>query len=297
MPVLLGGAALTRSYVEKDLASRYDGRLVYGKDAFTGLAAMEWITGNGPEPTRPDRFIPDVPTSERVREAAPLRSPDVSPNEPVPSAPFIGSRVVKGVPLDAITPYLNTTALLRNQWQCRPESDESDDAFKERLAPEIRSRIASAQSAHLLRPQVVYGFFHANADGNDVVIWTDADRSAEMARLAFPRQTRSPWLCIADFFQPVESDATDIAAFHIVTMGSAISEATEQLFNEDRYEDYLKLHGVSVEMTEALAEYWHARVRDELGIGADDAPTMHGLFRQGFQGGRYWSGLPRVPRS
>ncbi len=295
VPVLLGGAALTRSYVEKDLASRYNGRLVYGKDAFTGLAAMEWITGNGPEPTRPDRFIPEIPSTERTIEPAPLRSPDVSPDEPVPAAPFIGSRVVKGVPLDAIVPYLNTTALLRNQWQYRPESDESDNAFKDRLAPEIRSRIASAQSAHLLQPQVVYGFFHANADGNDVVIWTDADRSVEMARLAFPRQTGSPWMCIADFFHPIESDTTDIAAFHIVTMGSAISEATEGLFNEDRYEDYLKLHGIGVEMTEALAEYWHARVRDELGIGAHDAPTMHGLFRQGFQGGRYSWGYPACP--
>lgn len=295
VPVLLGGAALTRSYVEKDLATRYEGPLVYGKDAFTGLAAMEWITGDGPKPKGPERYIPDVPTIDKVAEPVPHRSPDVSSNEPIPTAPFFGSRVVKGIPLDAITPYLNTTALLRNQWQYRPESGESDDAFKERLGPEMRSRIASAQSAHLLQPQVVYGYFHANADGDDLIIWNDGERTSEASRFSFPRQSEPPWLCISDFFRPVTDDATDIAAFHIVTMGAAISLATEKLFVDDRYEDYLKLHGIGVEMTEALAEYWHGRVRAELGIGADDEPTMHGLFRQGFQGGRYSWGYPACP--
>ncbi|MEZ5176682.1 MAG: vitamin B12 dependent-methionine synthase activation domain-containing protein, partial [Acidimicrobiia bacterium] len=295
IPVLLGGAALTRSYVEKDLAGRYAGDLIYGKDAFAALAAMEWITGNGPKPVAPERFIPEVQGVKRQPATVPRRSPHIADDEPIPPAPFLGSRVVKGIPIDAITQYLNTTALLRNQWQYRPDKGEDDAAFKERMAPEIRARVASAQSRGLLHPQVVYGYFHASADGDDIVIWGDTDRTVEAARLSFPRQQETPWLCIADYFRPISDKATDVAAFQIVTMGPAISDEAHELFRKDRYEDYLKLHGIGVELTEALAECWHARVRSEFGIGQTDAPTMHGLFRQGYQGGRYSWGYPACP--
>lgn len=295
VPVLLGGAALTRAYVERDLADRYEGTLVYGKDAFAGLAAMQWITGNGERPTAPTRILPERVAAKPSAEIAPARSPDVSTTHPVPAAPFIGSRVVKGIPIDEITPYLNTTALLRNQWQYRPLKGETDAEFKERMAPDLRRAIASAQASGLLIPQLVYGYFHANADGDDVVIWTDETRTKETTRFRFPRQTEPPWLCIADFFKPVADTSPDIAAFHIVSMGSAVSEATQSLFAEDRYEDYLKLHGIGVELTEALAEYWHARIRAELGIGAQDDPTVRGLFRQLYQGGRYSWGYPACP--
>jgi 5-methyltetrahydrofolate--homocysteine methyltransferase len=201
---------------------------------------------------------------------------------------------VKGISLDEIGTYLNTTALFRNQWQFRPEEGESDTAFKERLAPELRKAIASARAADLLRPQVVYGYFPANRDGDDVVIWTDESATTERVRFTFPRQNTAPWLCISDFFRP-RAHGIDVAAFHIVTMGSAISERAAELFAEDRYEEYLKLHGLGVEMTEALAEYWHGRIRAELGIGRDDAPTIRGLFRQQYQGGRYSWGYPACP--
>jgi 5-methyltetrahydrofolate--homocysteine methyltransferase len=295
VPVLLGGAALTRSYVEDDLATRYAGELVYGKDAFAGLDAMEWITGSGERPAAKPRIQRPQRDEDTELEVAPERSPDVSADEPVPTPPFLGERIVKGISLDEIRPYLNTTALFRNQWQYRPEKGESDAEFKERLAPDLRAAIASAQSGDLLNPQLVYGYFPANSDGDDVVIWTDEDRTAERTRFSFPRQNEAPWLCIADYFAPISSDGTDVAAFHIVTMGAAVSERTQQLFAEDRYEEYLKLHGLGVEMTEALAEYWHSRIRSELGIGAGDDPTIRGLFRQKFQGGRYSWGYPACP--
>ncbi len=295
VPVLLGGAALTRTYVEGDLAGRYNGPVVYGKDAFAGLAAMQWLTGDGPKPETPDRFLPKSarPTPKPIE--SPPRSPTVTSNERIPEAPFFGSRIVKGLELDEIARYLNTTALLRNQWQYRPENGETDEEFKERLKPELRRRIASARSDDLLHPKVVYGYFPANADGDDLVIWTDTDRTAERARFSFPRQPDDPWLCIADYFRPIDSDEVDVAAFHIVTMGPAISQRTAELFAEDRYEEYLKLHGIGVEMTEALAEYWHARIRDELGIGGEDDPTIRGLFRQRYRGGRYSWGYPACP--
>jgi 5-methyltetrahydrofolate--homocysteine methyltransferase len=203
--------------------------------------------------------------------------------------------VAKGLELDDIARYLNTTALLRNQWQYRPEKGESDADFKKRLTPEIRRVMAASKADDLLQPQVAYGYFPVNSDGDDLIVWTDDKRSVEQARFSFPRQSEPPWLCIADYFRPAESDAADVAAFHIVTMGHAISERTAELFAADRYEEYLKIHGLGVEMTEALAEYWHARVRDELGIGEEDDPTIRGLFRQRFRGGRYSWGYPACP--
>ena len=140
----------------------------------------------------------------------------------------------------------------------------------------------------------MYGYFPANADGDDVVIWADTARKEERARFRFPRQHHDPWLCIADFFRQPD-EGLDVAAFHIVTMGEAVSERTAQLFEEDRYEEYLKLHGIGVEMTEALAEYWHARIRTDLGIGHADDPSLRGLFRQEYQGGRYSWGYPACP--
>ena len=294
-PVLLGGAALTRSYVEDDLATRYTGPLVYGKDAFAGLAAMEWISQGGAEPVSPERFLPKIDQRSEPTISAPQHAPSVTRDDPLPSPPFLGSRIAKGIELDDVARYLNTTALLRNQWQYRPHNNESNEDFTERMMPVIRREIASARAAELLHPQVVYGYFPANADGDDLVVWDDTDRSVEIARFGFPRQTREPWLCIADYFRPIDSVETDVVSFQIVTMGNAVSRRTAELFAEDRYEEYLLLHGIGVEMTEALAEYWHARIRTELDIGSGDDPTIRGLFRQRYQGGRYSWGYPACP--
>jgi 5-methyltetrahydrofolate--homocysteine methyltransferase len=147
----------------------------------------------------------------------------------------------------------------------------------------------------VLQPKVVYGYYPANGDGDDLVIWTDESRSAEQARFHFPRQASGDFLCIADFFRPASGDEVDVAAFHIVTMGDAVSEATAKLYADDRYVDYMQLHGVGVEMAEALAELWHQRIREELGIAGEDGPTLQGLFRQKYRGGRYSWGYPACP--
>ncbi len=301
-PIVLGGAALTRSYVERDLRQVYEGPLLYGKDAFAGLRVMDRIaemktTGA----TDPDfgRVAEGRQLPERAPQAEPgplpSRSPDVATDNTVFHPPFIGSRVVRGIELDQIAEFVNETALFRNQWQFRPEGDETDADFKARVRAYLRDQLAQAKAEHLLVPQVVYGYFPANGDGDDLVIWSDEERSEELARLAFPRQKVEPWLCIADFFRPIASGDLDYAAFHIVTMGGEVSQRTAELFAVDKYADYLLLHGLGVEMAEALAEYWHRRIREEWGFVDEDGPSLHGLFRQQYRGGRYSWGYPACP--
>jgi 5-methyltetrahydrofolate--homocysteine methyltransferase len=147
----------------------------------------------------------------------------------------------------------------------------------------------------VLQPAVAYGYFPVNSDGNDIVVWADDTRSVERTRITFPRQGVEPWLSIADFFRPVESAELDFAAFHVVTMGGAVSEETARLFAADQYQDYLHLHGLGVEMTEALAEYWHHRIREEWGYVSDDGPSLAGLFHQQYRGGRYSWGYEACP--
>ena len=291
-PVLLGGAALTRSYVESDLRSLYTGPLYYGKNAFAGLDAMDRIVRGetAPSPLRKRERAGTVVADE----TAPSRSPSVKTDNPIFVPPFLGARIVRTIPLDEIVPYLNLTALYRNQWQYRPEKDENDRAFKERLAPMLREQMALARSEGLLRPQVAYGYFPANSEGDELILWTDTDRDTELTRFKFPRQREDPYLCIADFFRPVD-DEVDYAAFHIVTMGPEISERTASLFAENEYTRYLHLHGLGVEMAEALAEFWHHRIRTEWGFVDEDGPTLTGLFRQKYRGGRYSWGYPACP--
>jgi 5-methyltetrahydrofolate--homocysteine methyltransferase len=202
--------------------------------------------------------------------------------------------LVKGIAVDDITAYLNETALFRNQWHFRPENGEDDEAFKARIRPLLREQLSRAQEEHLLVPQVVYGFFPVNADGNELIIWEDENRSCEQTRFSFPRQTSAPHLCIADFYRPVK-DEIDYAAFYIVTMGEAASERAAELFTGHHYREYLFLHGLAVEMAEALAEFWHHRIRTEWGFVDEDGPSIHGLFRQKYRGGRYSWGYPACP--
>ncbi len=304
VPVLLGGAALTRSYVEKDLRKVYAGPLFYGKDAFDGLRVMDRIhemkrTGA----VDPDfgrvaegRKLPDVPRRATSNPAIiPARSPEVATDNEVFVPPFIGSRVVKGIGLDTIAAYLNETALFRNQWQFRPEAGEADADFKVRLRSVLRRQLADARAAGLLVPQVVYGFFPVGSDGDDLVVWEDDGRTNERMRFTFPRQHRPPWLSVADFHRPVDGPDGDYAAFSIVTMGNRVSDRTAELFAADRYQDYLFLHGLGSEMAEALAELWHRRIREEWGFASEDGPTLQGLFRQKYRGGRYSWGYPACP--
>ncbi len=297
IPVLLGGAALTRRYVESDLREIYPGRLFYGKDAFEGLRIMDGLMTNDDESwgRTPAGRRAGARRTAGTAVAGTIRSPDVAVDNPIPSPPFLGSRVVRGISIDEIAGYLNETALYRNQWQYRPLEGEDDATFKARIRAELRARLAEAKAEDLLVPQVVYGYFPASSDANDLIIWEDESRSRERLRLRFPRQSESPHLCIADFFRPAESPELDYAAFHIVTMGDRVSERARSLFEADRYTDYLHTHGLGVEMAEALAEHWHRRIREEWGFAGEDGPTLAGLFRQQYRGGRYSWGYPACP--
>ncbi len=323
IPVLLGGAALTRTYVERDLREVYEGRLFYGKDAFEGLRVMDRLgeirlgtldVDDGMVPSERELHRHRAGADDGPAVEVPARSPEVTTDNPVFVPPFLGTKVVKGIPIDEIAGFVNETALFRNQWQFRPDTladgtKEDDEQFKDRIRPILREQLASAKAEGLLIPQVVYGYFAANGDGDDLVLWTDGTRTTELARMSFPRQQAEPFLCIADFFRPLDgpwdgAGEIDYAAFHIVTMGAAISERAAELFAADKYQDYLLLHGLGVEMAESLAEYWHHRVRTEWGFVDEDpepiagAPTraaLHGLFRQKYRGGRYSFGYPACP--
>ncbi len=306
LPVLLGGAALTRTYVEKDLREIYKGRVFYGKDAFEGLRTMDrlmQITRGGTDdpdfgrkpggrnlPPRKSQIPVDIDAA-----GIPKRSPSVSSENQVFTPPFLGTRIAKGIQLEDIAAYLNETSLFRNQWGFRPEKDEIDAEFKSRIRATLREELDMEKSKDILVPQEEWGYFVAGADGDDLVIFENESRSEELTRFHFPRQNKEPWLCIADFFRPVSSGEEDWAAFHVVTMGSKVSLETARLFEEHEYQEYLMLHGLGVEMAEALAEYWHQRIREEWGFAGEDGPTLSGLFRQKYRGGRYSWGYPACP--
>jgi 5-methyltetrahydrofolate--homocysteine methyltransferase len=305
VPVLLGGAALTRTYVERDLRQVYSGRVFYGKDAFEGLRVLDRLgelrRGGEEDPTF-GREISERKVFRRIRgdageapEGLPSRSPDVEDDNPLFTPPFLGSRVAKGMSVDEISEYLNLTALFRNQWGFRPENGEDDPAFKERVSATLREQLGIAKEESLLVPQVVWGHYAVASEGNDLILYGDDTRTTELTRFTFPRQRVSPFLCIADFFRSVESSDLDYASFMLVTMGSRVSERCQELFAENHYTDYLMLHGLGVEMAEALAEMWHKRIRTELGYVEEDGPTLTGLFRQQYRGGRYSWGYPACP--
>jgi 5-methyltetrahydrofolate--homocysteine methyltransferase len=303
MPVMLGGAALTRNYVEVDLREIYEGRLFYGKDAFEGLRTMDALM----EGKKTGVLDPDfgrapggrkLPPRKSEQAAEPVEVParsDVALDATVFTPPFVGSRVSKGISLDEIATYINETALFRNQWQFRPEGGEPDEEFKNRIRPTLRAELDGARAEGWLVPSVAWGYFPVSAEGDDLVVWTDESAAKERLRFHFPRQRKDRFLCISDFFRPVESGEIDYAGFHVVTVGQRASERERELFAADRYSDYLLCHGLSVEMTEALAELWHKRIRDEWGFGQEDGPTLTGLFRQQYRGSRYSWGYPACP--
>ncbi len=315
-PVILGGAALTRTYVERDLRQEYQGRLFYGKDAFEGLHTMDQLMdlkrsgvadadfgrvptgreGSGAGPGSRAVRAATRPSSAEVR-SGPDRAPSVATDNQVFTPPFVGSRIERGIPLDDIAAYLNETSLFRGQWGYRPDKSlgERDEEFRVRIRGELRTQLADVRSSGILQPAVAYGYLAVNSEADDLIVWKDDSRTSEWLRFRFPRQPADPWLSVADFFRSVSSGDPDYAAFHVVSMGPKVSEETARLFAEDRYQDYLHLHGLGVEMTEALAEYWHLRVRTDWGFVDQDGPSLGGLFRQQYRGGRYSWGYPACP--
>ncbi len=330
IPVILGGAALTRRYVEQDLDSVYPGRVFYARDAFDGLRLMErirggGIAGRGPAvlPAPPDGAGADIDTDDPGTgfEAKVLLASAEGPGSPTPrsvpsappvSVPFYGTRVVRGVPTGDVYDYINTTALIRGQWQVK-RGTLTPDAYRrlleEKIYPELDRLKTEAGREGLIRPEVVYGYYPCRPEGDDLVLYVpeghadpsdrwdprDARPLREILRFSFPRQKRDRRLCIADYFHPSAPDGYELIGVQLVTVGAKASEHAKMLFDSDRYREYLYFHGLSVESAEGLAEYWHKVVRGEMGIGGDDAADIKKLFSQHYRGSRYSFGYPACP--
>ena len=300
-PVLLGGAALTRTYVESDLASQFPGTVRYARDAFEGLSLMDTLMaqkrGDTSAALPPLKERRTRPVSDDASREIDTKRSDVAPDNRVPKAPFWGSKVVKGVQLAEYAKMLDERALFMGQWGLRGAKGEFEKMAEEEGRPRLRALLNEAQSKGWLNAAVVYGYFPCYSEGNDLVI-LDHERlpeRVEKVRFSFPRQRRDRRLCLADFFRSKESGEIDVVSFHVVTMGQSVSEATAELFARNEYREYLELHGLSVQLTEALAEYWHARIREELGVGGSDDPALQGILDQGYQGSRYSFGYPACP--
>ena len=320
VPVVLGGAALTRRYVEEDLKSLYHGELYYARDAFAGLHTMDQLVGGNEAEAEKGRHVDAAsPEAEEdvedlIGEEAKLgiRKParprgmratgdtthtvrsDVRTDVPIPEPPFFGSRVVEDVGLDDVFAFINETALFKGQWQFkqgRMPADEYQALVREKVRPIYGELKERSKRDELLVPKLVYGYFRCQSEGNDLIVYNE-DKEV---RFTFPRQPAGKRLCLADYFASRESGKMDVAAFHLVTVGRRASEYSQQLFKADNYSDYLYFHGLSVESAEALAELWHKRIREELGIAGGDSADLSRLFRQEYQGSRYSFGYPACP--
>ena len=304
-PVILGGAALTRGYVEEDLRAIYKGEVFYAGDAFDGLRLMEEIVsrdvsevpGQEAEPPRPRpaRRTPR-PTPQAVEAPPGIRS-DVRADVPIPAAPFLGSRVVTEMPLGDVFAFVNEVALFRTQWQFhrgKGPREKFDELLQNHVRPIYERLKARCEAEQILQPRVVYGYFPCQSEGNDLIVYAEDGRTPKV-RFTFPRQSSGRHLCIADFFAATDSGRMDVLGCMLVTVGRRATEVTRELFEQHNYTDYLYLHGLSVEGAEALAELWHKRMREELGIAGDDSPDLTRIFRQGYRGSRYSFGYPACP--
>jgi 5-methyltetrahydrofolate--homocysteine methyltransferase len=301
-PIVLGGAALTRAYVEQDLASMFPGEVRYARDAFEGLRLMDSIMAvkRGEEgaslPPLRERRVANTRIKAEETPVDTKRS-DVASDNSIPTPPFFGSRVIKGIQLSDYAGMLDERALFVGQWGLKGNRGEYETMVETEGRPRLRALINQVQSQGWLNAAVVYGYFPCYSEGNDLVILhhEGENKGKERTRFSFPRQSRDRRLCISDFFASKESGKTDVVAFHVVTMGSTVSEAAAKLFAENNYREYLELHGLSVQLTEALAEHWHARMREELEVKSEDSSDLQGILDQGYRGSRYSFGYPACP--
>ncbi|WP_338497476.1 methionine synthase [Streptomyces sp. SJL17-4] len=302
-PVILGGAALTRAYVEQDLHEIYQGEVRYARDAFEGLRLMDALVAvkrGVPGATLPElkqRRVAKRDTPVQVEEAdEPGGRSDVSVDNPVPTPPFWGTRVVKGIPLKDYASWLDEGALFKGQWglkQARVGGATYEELVESEGRPRLRGLLERLHTENLLEAAVVYGYFPCVSKGDDLIILDEGGN--ERTRFTFPRQRRGRRLCLADFFRPEESGETDVVGLQVVTVGSKIGEATAKLFESDSYREYLELHGLSVQLAEAMAEYWHARVRAELGFGGEDPDAVEDMFDLKYRGARFSLGYGACP--
>ncbi|MGW0950395.1 methionine synthase [Streptomyces sp. NPDC002545] len=304
-PVILGGAALTRAYVEQDLHELYDGEVRYARDAFEGLRLMDALIGV--KRGVPGAKLPELrqrrvraATAQVVEEQRPeeghVRS-DVATDNPVPEPPFWGTRVIKGIQLKEYASWLDEGALFKGQWGLKQARTGAGPTYEELVEsegrPRLRGLLERLQTDGLLEAAVVHGYFPCVSKDDDLIILDD--RGNERTRFTFPRQRRGRRLCLADFFRPEESGERDVVGFQVVTVGSRIGEETARLFAADSYRDYLELHGLSVQLAEALAEYWHARVRAELGFAGEDPADIEDMFALKYRGARFSLGYGACP--
>jgi 5-methyltetrahydrofolate--homocysteine methyltransferase len=326
-PVICGGAALTRKYVEDDLRREYSNAVFYAEDAFAGLHVMEDLAS---EDGKRSARLQDGKTVKEYAKAAAVdeeigpvfseRSAVVTDAPHIPTPPFWGVRVRKDYDLREIFQYINDTALFKNQWQLKTASQEDYARLVEEKYRPIKKKLEEeVMAAGLFEPKVVYGYFPAVGEGNDVVVYepsscrdgrprpsepsearqepppTVSTQPKELLRFTFPRQKEGRKLCISDFFARAGSDRTDVIGLSLVTIGAKASVETQRLFEGGEYTRYLYLHGLSVETAEALAEYHHKKMREELGIAGEDSPHIRDLFHQKYQGSRYSFGYPACP--
>lgn len=294
-PILLGGAALTRSFVEQDLAESFPGEVRYARDAFEGLRLMDTVMAikRGEEVSLPERRERRVkPVKSALVQSTPVSRSDVERLSSVPSAPFIGNRIVKGIALAEYASMLDERALFMGQWGLKgvKGGPSYEELVESEGRPRLRALLDRIQTQGWLEAAVVYGYFNCFSEGNALVV-THEDRRWTFD---FPRQSRDRQLCISDFFRTKE-EGGDIVAFHVVTMGQRIGQAADELFAANNYRDYLELHGLSVQLTEALAEHWHARIREELGFADEDSDDLGAILDQGYRGSRYSFGYPACP--
>jgi 5-methyltetrahydrofolate--homocysteine methyltransferase len=318
-PVLLGGAALTRSYVEDDLRALFSGEVHYARDAFEGLSLMDRVMaakrGEGAvvDPAREAALA--ARRARRSRHHSTVQSlpdldddsvrSDVAVDVDVPRPPFFGTRVVRGIALAEYAAMLDERATFLGQWGLRGSRGGTGPSYDELVETEGRPRLRywldRLTADQVLEAAIVYGYFPAYSEGNDLVV-LDENGHSERARFTFPRQRQERRLCLADFFRPGGPDGPmDVVALQLVTVGQPVSEYTAKLFARNAYRDYLEVHGLSVQLTEALAEYWHRRVRSELvlpdgaTVAAGDPADLAGMLRTDYRGCRYAFGYPACP--
>ncbi|WP_328507566.1 methionine synthase [Streptomyces sp. NBC_00104] len=304
-PVILGGAALTRAYVEQDLHEIYEGEVRYARDAFEGLRLMDALIGvkrgvpGAKLPELRQRRVRATATATAVEERPEeghVRS-DVATDNPVPTPPFRGTRVVKGIQLKEYAAWLDEGALFKGQWGLKQARTGEGPTYEELVEtegrPRLRGLLDKLQTDNLLEAAVVYGYFPCVSKDDDLIILDDDGN--ERTRFTFPRQRRGRRLCLADFFRPEESGEMDVVGLQVVTVGSRIGEETAKLFEANAYRDYLELHGLSVQLAEALAEYWHARVRSELGFAGEDPAAIEDMFDLKYRGARFSLGYGACP--
>jgi 5-methyltetrahydrofolate--homocysteine methyltransferase len=314
IPVMLGGAALTRNYVEDDCVAAYAcGRVAYARDAFDGLHLMDKITGNAFDDylavIQSKRAGKSKNTKRQLGQAdtrafAPVdvkavqaRRRRLTENQPVIQPPFWGPRLIE-TPAKAIVPFINERSLFQFQWGFRKQGKTLEDFLgwaRQELRPVMKRMLDLCEADQILKPQSIYGYWKAAGQGNDLILFEE-DGTTEAARFTLPRQPKEDGECIADFFRDIDDEHRDVIGLQVVTVGQRASEVARDWFEDNRYQDYLYLHGISVEMAEALAEHTHKRIRAELGFAAEDDRDIDKLLSQSYRGSRYSFGYPACPR-